>query len=62
MMLNIMIKTEKNVITKLIDMIPSEPIPNFAFKNLGDLSFSDVSNTYGFSEIMSPIHMVLLKL
>ena len=26
-----MIKTEKNVITKLIDMIPSEPIPNFAF-------------------------------
>ena len=45
-----MIKTEKNVITKLIDMIPSEPIPNFAFKNLGDLSFSDVSDEYGFSE------------
>ena len=45
-----MIKTEKNVITKLIDMIPSEPIPNFAFKNLGDLSFDDVSNAYGFSE------------
>ncbi len=45
-----MIKTENNVITKLIDMIPSEPIPNFAFKNLGDLSFSDVSDEYGFSE------------
>ena len=45
-----MIKTEKNVITKLIDMIPSEPIPNFAFKNLGNLSFDNVSNSYGFSE------------
>ena len=31
-------------------MIPSEPIPNFAFKNLGDLSFDDVSDVYGFSE------------
>ncbi len=45
-----MIKTEKNVVTKLIDMIPSEPIPNFAFKNLGKLNFKNVSNEYGFSE------------
>ena len=45
-----MIKTEKNVIKKLIDMIPSEPIPNFAFRNLGKLNFKNVSTEYGFSE------------
>ena len=35
---------------KLVDVIPSEAIPNFAFQNLGDFNFVDVSKKWGLSE------------
>ncbi len=34
---------------RLVDMIPSEPLSNFAFKNGGDLTFENVSDDWGFS-------------
>ena len=36
-------------ILKLIDLIPSEAISNFAFSNNGDLTFSDVTKNWGLS-------------
>ncbi len=36
-------------ILDLIDQLPSERIPNFAFKNVGNLSFQDVSKDWGLS-------------
>ncbi len=42
-----MIKSEKEPVKKLIDMIPSEPLSNFAFKNLGSLKFDNVSEEFG---------------
>jgi hypothetical protein len=32
---------EENIITRLIDQIPSHPISNYAFRNNGDLSFTN---------------------
>lgn len=34
---------------KLTDIIPSTPIPNYAFKNHGDLSFKDLAGEWGLS-------------
>ena len=45
-----MIKSESEPIRKLIDMIPTEPIGNYAFKNNGNLSFSNVSSQFGLDE------------
>lgn len=42
-----MIKTEKKAILKLIDMIPSMRIPNYAFHNNKDLTFTNVSESWG---------------
>ena len=42
-----MIKSEKEPVKKLIDMIPSEPLSNFAFKNIGSLKFNNVSEKFG---------------
>lgn len=44
-----MIKKEKNVITKLIDAIPSEKISNYAFHNNQDLTFTNRSQNWGLS-------------
>lgn len=38
---------EKDAILKLIDIIPSVPISNYAFKNDSDLGFSDQSAAWG---------------
>jgi hypothetical protein len=35
---------------KLVDLIPSQPIPNYAFKNLGGLLFKESSTPWGFTE------------
>ncbi|MFC0772092.1 VCBS repeat-containing protein [Terrimonas alba] len=41
---------EKNVITRLIDLIPSHAIPNYAFANNGDLTFSNKAKEWGLDE------------
>ena len=41
------IKSEKEPIKKLIDMIPTEPLSNFAFKNMGNLSFENSTKEFG---------------
>jgi len=35
---------------KLIDIIPSNPVPNFFFKNSGGYQFSDASKEWGTDE------------
>jgi enediyne biosynthesis protein E4 len=42
-----MIKTEEKAILKLIDMIPSVKVPNYAFHNNGDLTFTNLSSVWG---------------
>lgn len=38
---------DKSVIKKMVEIIPSEPVPNFAFKNSGDLQFQNMSSEWG---------------
>jgi hypothetical protein len=42
-----MIKTEEKAILKIIDMIPSVKIPNYAFHNNKDLTFTNLSRLWG---------------
>ena len=42
-----MIKTEEKAILKIIDMIPSVRVPNYAFHNNGDLTFTSLSASWG---------------
>ena len=42
-----MIKTEDKAILKMIDMIPSVKIPNYAFHNNTDLTFTNLSESWG---------------
>ncbi len=46
------IREEKNAIVKLIDLMPSSKFPNYAFKNNGHLSFSNMSSQWGLAEPM----------
>ncbi|MDO1445487.1 VCBS repeat-containing protein, partial [Rhodocytophaga aerolata] len=41
---------EKNIITKLIDLIPSEAVSNYAFQNQGDLSFENKAAEWGLAQ------------
>jgi hypothetical protein len=41
---------EKNIITRLVDLIPSEPISNYAFSNNGDLTFTNRALEWGLDE------------
>ena len=41
---------EKNIITRLVDLIPSHPISNYAFSNNGDLTFSNKAKEWGLDE------------
>ncbi len=45
-----MIETEEKAILKLIDSIPSERISNYAFRNNGDLSFTNSSIPWGLDQ------------
>jgi len=45
-----MIKTEEQAILIMIDQIPSERIPNYAFQNNHDLTFSNMAVTWGLAE------------
>ena len=40
-------KNEKNVITNLIDAMPSQAVPNAAFRNMGDFNFENLSEHWG---------------
>ncbi len=42
-----LMNTEAEVIKKLIDLMPSEPVPNIAYKNKGDFSFEDSTIDFG---------------
>lgn len=42
-----MIKTEEKAILKIIDMIPSVKVPNYAFHNNKDLTFSNMAGSWG---------------
>ena len=42
-----MIKTEEKAILKMIDMIPSVKVPNYAFHNNKDLTFTNLSDAWG---------------
>ncbi len=42
-----MIKTEETAILRMIEMIPSVKIPNYAFHNNGDLTFTNKSGVWG---------------
>ncbi len=42
-----MIKNEENAILRIIDKIPSVRIPNYAFRNNGDLTFSNRAEEWG---------------
>ncbi|MCX6302339.1 MAG: VCBS repeat-containing protein [Bacteroidia bacterium] len=44
-----MIKTEESAILSLIDMMPSVKIPNYAFHNNADLTFTNLSEKWGLS-------------
>jgi hypothetical protein len=44
-----LIKTEKQAIIKVIDMIPSVPVPDYAFHNNRDLTFTNLSGEWGLS-------------
>lgn len=45
-----MIQNEEDVITKLIDVMPSQPVVNQLFKNQGDFQFELISQTAGLEE------------
>ncbi|SEL63414.1 Repeat domain-containing protein [Aquimarina amphilecti] len=41
---------KKEEVDSIINKMPSTPIPNYSFKNNGDLSFSDTTKKWGFEE------------
>jgi enediyne biosynthesis protein E4 len=41
---------EKNIITRLIDLIPSQALSNYAFVNRGDLTFENKAKEWGLDE------------
>lgn len=45
-----MIKTDDEVIMKLIDLMPSKPLPNAVFKNIGDFQFENTSKKWGLDQ------------
>ena len=47
------LQREKSVITRLVDSIPSERIPNYAFAGKGDLTFTNQATSWGLG---SPSH------
>ncbi|RZK46029.1 MAG: hypothetical protein EOO94_03460, partial [Pedobacter sp.] len=44
---NQILNKEKNIITRLIDQIPSAPIPNYAFQNNGNIGFVNKAAEWG---------------
>lgn len=44
------IQSSENSIKLMIDMMPSEPVPNYVFKNNGDLTFTNKAMDWGMHE------------
>ncbi len=44
------INKEKNIIKNLVDLIPSHALPNYAFSNNGDLTFTNKAGEWGLDE------------
>ncbi|MBS1976807.1 MAG: CRTAC1 family protein, partial [Bacteroidetes bacterium] len=44
------LRRDNQVIKKLVDMMPSEPLPNYAFHNNHDLSFTNLSSDWGLAD------------
>ncbi len=44
------IQSNENAIKSMIDMMPSEPIPNYIFNNNGDFTFTNKAYDWGMSE------------
>lgn len=47
-----MISHKEDVITKLVDLMPSQAVPNYAYWNKGGYRFENVSEQWGFNEPM----------
>lgn len=47
-----LIKEEKNAILKLIELMPSSSVSNYAFKNKGSLRFENLADEWGLSKPM----------
>jgi hypothetical protein len=47
---NQIVNKERNIITRLIDQIPSEPLSNYAFSNNGNLTFTNKAASWGLDE------------
>ncbi|HEY9118002.1 MAG TPA: FG-GAP-like repeat-containing protein, partial [Roseivirga sp.] len=45
-----MIQNDEDVITRLIDVMPSKPVTNALFQNLGDFEFNNISESSGLGE------------
>ena len=45
------LRSKKEVIKKLIDIMPSAPLSNVAFQNNGNFDFTDASKKWGFQEL-----------
>ncbi|MEC7752813.1 VCBS repeat-containing protein [Roseivirga sp. UBA1976] len=45
-----MIRNDEDVITRLIDVMPSKPVTNALFQNQGDFQFQNISETSGLEE------------
>ncbi|WP_411893430.1 VCBS repeat-containing protein [Winogradskyella sp. A2] len=43
-----MIKSEGEIMNKLVDMMPSQAVPNAVFKNKGDFEFDEMTSNWGF--------------
>lgn len=41
---------EKDIIKNLIDAMPSQPVPNSVFKNLGDFEFEKINEAWGLAQ------------
>ncbi len=47
---NKILNKEKNIITTLVDLIPSNPLPNYAYSNNGDLTFTNKAKEWGLDQ------------
>jgi hypothetical protein len=45
-----MIKNDKQVMEKLMNLMPSQPVPNVAYKNLGEFQFTEQTKEWGLDQ------------